>query len=303
MTEALVIASFRARSIVRTPDGATHEAVTRSRRSDIAVGDRVRVALTGAGQAVIEAVEPRENVFKRSDATRVKLLAANLSQAAIVIAAKPAFSEEILVRVLIEAESESIPIALIVNKRDLEGERARIEPRVAAYRALGYPVFECAARIDCQETRATLIPWLEGRTTLLLGESGMGKSTLVNCLVPDAGLRTNEISEALGAGRHTTTFTRCFALPHDASTLVIDSPGFQNFGLFHVSDSQRMHAMREFVPLLGSCRFNNCTHRDEPACAIRDAAERGQIDPIRYRAYARLTEQAQALARAHPDRP
>ncbi len=130
----------------------------------------------------------------------------------------------------------------------------------------------------------------------------MGKSTLVNCLVPDAGLRTNEISQALGTGRHTTTFTRCFALPHDARTLVIDSPGFQNFGLFHVSESQRMHAMREFVPLLGSCRFNNCTHRDEPACAIRGAAESGRIDRIRYRLYARLVDEAQALARARPDR-
>lgn len=302
MTAAIVVASFRARSIVRTPAGETFEAVTRSRRSDVAVGDRVRIAVSGPAQAVIEAVEPRDNAFKRSDTSRVKVIAANLAQAAIVIAPRPAFSEEILLRVLIEAEVESIPIALIVNKGDLADERARIEPRVAAYRALGYPVFECAARVDCERTRATLLPWLEGRTTLLLGESGMGKSTLVNCLVPDAGLRTSEISEALGAGRHTTTFTRCFALPADASTLVIDSPGFQNFGLHHVSDSQRMHAMREFVPLLGSCRYHNCTHRDEPACAVREAARSGGIDGTRYRLYARLVDEAQAFARANPGR-
>ncbi|MCL4746097.1 MAG: ribosome small subunit-dependent GTPase A [Burkholderiaceae bacterium] len=302
MTLALVVGAFRARCIVRTDEGEVLEAVTRSRRSDIAVGDRVRIALTSPAQAVIESVQARSNVFRRSDASRAKLLAVNLSQAAIVLAARPAFSEDVLVRVLIEAEVESIPIALIVNKHDLRDERARIEARIAVYRALGYPVFDCAARFDCERARETLLPWLAGRTTLLLGESGMGKSTLVNCLVPDAGLRTNEISEALGAGRHTTTFTRCFALPHDAATLVIDSPGFQNFGLFHVSQSQRVHAMREFAPLNGTCRFNNCTHRNEPACAIREAAETGRIDPIRYRLYTRLVDEAQALARARPDR-
>jgi ribosome biogenesis GTPase len=167
---------------------------------------------------------------------------------------------------------------------------------VAAYRALGYPVFDCAAKAAPDATRAALGPWLAGRTTLLLGQSGMGKSTLVNCLVPDASLRTQEISEALASGRHTTTFTRMFELPGGGA--IIDSPGFQTFGLEHLSDSQRVHAMPELRELLGRCRFSNCTHRDEPGCAIRTAAETGAIDARRYQLFARLVEEARVTARA-----
>lgn len=297
MTTATVIAGFGRQSLVRDDAGAQFIAVTRGRNAQVAVGDRVRIAALGSGQAVIERIEPRRNEFKRSDSMRTKRLAANVDQAGIVIAAQPPFSEELLLRVTIAAGAEAIPIAVIVNKCDLLEARAAIAPRVAAYRDLGYPVIECAAKADPQGTREALGPWLAGRCTLLLGESGMGKSTLVNCLVPHAELRTQEISRALDAGKHTTTFTRMFALGGDADGAIIDSPGFQSFGLEHLSDSQRVHAMPEFAPLLGTCRFHNCTHRDEPGCAIRTAAEDGRIDPVRYRLFVRLVEESQALAR------
>ena len=331
MKHGIVVASYGRQFVVRAEtDGSTYTAVTRGKRRDVAVGDRVMLGLLGAGQAVIDRVEPRRNEFKRSDTMRTKMLAANLDQAAIVIASEPAFSEELLVRVLMAAEAENIPMAIVVNKHDLAESRARIEPRIAVYRALGYPVFDCSAASDPGQTRALLRPWLEGRTTLLLGESGMGKSTLVNCLVPDAQLRTQAISDFLGSGRHTTTFCRLFDLPDDLSGgKIIDSPGFQNFGLDHLSESERVHAMPEFRPLLGRCRFYNCTHRSEPGCAIRDASERPQgraspspppegvkeawggpalpsdlkaIDARRYRIFVRLAEEAIAIAKANPDR-
>lgn len=303
MPLATIVASFGRHYAVRVDgEDTTLDAVTRGKRGSLATGDRVRVNALGSGQAVIDAVEPRRNELKRSDAFRTKLIAANVDQAGVVIAAEPPFSEELLLRVLLAAEAGQVPVALIVNKQDLHAARAAIEPRVAAYRALGYAVIDCAAGTRPGETRAALLPWLRGRTTLLLGESGMGKSTLVNCLVPDAQLRTQAISQALAAGRHTTTFTRLFELPGDGDGRIIDSPGFQNFGLDHLSESERVHAMPDFRPLLGQCRFHNCTHGDEPGCAIRSAAQAGDIDALRYRLFLRIDAETRAQARRLPGR-
>jgi ribosome biogenesis GTPase len=300
LTTAIVIASFGKQSLIRTEQGEQMSAVIRGRSMQVTVGDQVQAAALGAGQAVIESVARRRNEFKRSDAARTKWLAANLDQAGIVIAPDPPYSEELLLRVMIAGQAEGIPLALIVNKSDLSDARERIEPRLEVYRSLGYRVIECSARTKPDATRDALLPWLRGRTTLLLGQSGMGKSTLINCLVPDAGQHTREISAALGSGKHTTTFTRMFMLPDDPQGCIIDSPGFQAFGLEHLSESQRAHAMPEFEALLGQCRFHNCTHRTEPGCAIRDAARDGSIDSLRYQLFVRLTGESEAIAKAKP---
>lgn len=300
--EALVVAAFGRQSFIRLPDGGNRIAVSRGRRADINVGDRVMLTVLDDQQAVIERVQPRRNEFKRSDDWRSKRLAANIDQVAVVIAGEPPFSDELVDRVLAAAQIEGIPAAIIANKCDLTEAHDAIEPRLRVYESLDYPVFRIAARTRPDEAVATLRPWLSGRMTLLVGQSGMGKSTLVNALVPDADQATRAISQALSAGTHTTTFTRLFSLPAalDAAggASLIDSPGFQTFGLAHLSDSQRMHAMREFGPLLGRCRFNNCSHRDEPGCAIRDAVRAGTLDERRYRSYLRISaEGAQTAAR------
>lgn len=271
-------------------DGGGHlSAVTRGRKGDVVAGDRVSLRDLGSGQAVIEQVTPRTNALRRSDGRRHKTIAANLDQAAIVVSGEPPFSEELLVRVLIAAEREGIVCLLIATKADVPNALESIEPRLAVYRALGYPVHAIAAKARPEDTVATLRPVLAGRTTLLLGQSGMGKSTLVNLLVPDAELATQTISEALQTGKHTTTFTRAFDLAGGGR--LIDSPGFQVFGLAHLSPTEIEHGMREFQPLLGHCRFHNCGHRHEPGCAIRAAVDDGRIDARRYALYVQLRDE------------
>ena len=276
---ATVLAAHGRQFLLRVDGGGDRVAVTRGRRGDVVAGDRVAWRELGAGQAVIEDVLPRRNLLRRSDQRREKALAANLDQAAVVLSGEPPFSEELLVRVLVAAEREGIACLLLATKADVPHAMAAIEPRLAVYEALGYPVLRVAAKAEPDATRARLAPVLGGRTTLLLGQSGMGKSTLVNLLVPDAALATQAISEALQTGRHTTTFTRAFDLAGGGR--LIDSPGFQVFGLAHLSTSELEHGVREFVPLLGKCRFHNCTHRHEPGCAIRAEVEAGRVEARR----------------------
>lgn len=270
------------------------EAVTRGRLADVVVGDRVVASEVADGQAVIESIAPRDNEVLRSDARRAKRLAANVDGIALVVAGYPRFSEEILLRVLVSADVASVPCTIVVNKCDLPEPTAEIEPRIALYAALGHPVVRVAAKARPDAAREALAAHLAGRTILLAGQSGMGKSTLLNLIVPGAEQRTQAISAALGAGRHTTTFSRAFEI--DAHTRLIDSPGFQAWGIAHVSASQLMHAMPEFGEALGHCRFHNCSHCGEPGCAVAEAAEAGRIDRYRLELYRRLVPEAQGQA-------
>jgi ribosome biogenesis GTPase len=291
--QATVLAAYGRQFWIRIDaPGGERTAVTRGRNADVVTGDRVEWRDLGGGQAVIDRVLPRANLLRRSDQHRTKALAANLDAAAIVISGTPPFSEELLLRVLIAAEREGIECRLVATKADVAGSIESIEPRLARYEALGYPVHRIAAKDHPEQAIRELQPVLEGRSTLLLGQSGMGKSTLVNLLVPGAAMATRTISEALQTGKHTTTFCRSFDLK--PSGRLIDSPGFQTFGLAHLSASEVEHGMREFQPLLGHCRYNNCSHRHEPGCAIRAALEDGRIDPRRYALYVQIRDQAPA---------
>ncbi|MFP5405771.1 MAG: ribosome small subunit-dependent GTPase A [Gammaproteobacteria bacterium] len=295
---ALIVASYGRHFLVRPEAGGAGErgertAVTRGKRTDPGIGDRVLIRCVGSDQAVIESVLPRVSEVRRSDRWRSKLLAANVDQVGVVLAGDPPFSEELLLRMLCGCASAGVPAALLANKSDLLEARAAIEPRLAVYRTLGLPVLDIAAGGEAQRTREALRGWLAGRTTLLIGQSGMGKSTLVNALVPDADLRTQAISSALASGKHTTTFSRLFELPPSVApdARIIDTPGFQSFGITHLSTSQLVHSIPEFGPLLGRCRFNDCMHRDEPGCAIREAVDDGAIDARRFELYGRLVSE------------
>jgi ribosome biogenesis GTPase / thiamine phosphate phosphatase len=281
---AQVIAAYGRQFLLSASSGEQPlKAVARGRRGDCVVGDRVAYRRLNNEQAVIDEVLPRDNQVTRSDNFRSKTIAANVDLAGIVISGYPRFDEALLVRILIALEAEGIAALLVVTKQDLDLSREAMAGREAVYRSLGYPVINTAAK-SAPESLGPLVERLRGKRTLLLGQSGMGKSTLVNALVRGAEQQTAAISAALASGRHTTTFTRAFEL--EEGGWILDSPGFQTFEIAHLSRWQLVHAMPEFRPLLGKCRFNDCSHRDEPGCAIRSAVREGRIDPLRYKLFA-----------------
>src|SRR5690606_3515568 len=162
--------------------------------------------------------------------------------------------------------------------------------RMALYANLGYPVHEVSAQEQPEQTRAALLPLLQGKSTILIGQSGMGKSSIINLIVPDADIAVREISAALDTGKHTTTFTRLYAI--DTHTSIIDSPGFQEFGLYHLTEGMLERAFPEFRPRLGSCKFYNCHHVSEPDCAIRQGVQAGDIHPQRHALYLQLLHES-----------
>lgn len=255
------------------------ECVTRGKKGGVACGDHVTFASTSAGKGVIEAIEPRRNLLYRSDEFRSKLLAANVDQAAIVVAAVPAFNEELLIRCLVACEVAEIPALIVLNKADLP-ETEALARALAPYAELGYPLLLVSAR----EEVAALEQRLTDQTTVFVGASGVGKSTLLNRLVPDAHATTGEISLALDAGKHTTTHARLFRLPSGAGAL-IDSPGMQEFGLKHLDLASLMAAFPEIHSRHGQCRFYNCRHLKEPGCAVLEAAKNGAILASRLKVY------------------
>jgi ribosome biogenesis GTPase len=231
----------------------------------------------------------------RQDEWRSKSFAANIDLLLVMVAGEPMFSESQLTRALIAAEEAGITAALLLNKVDLPCAAATRE-RLAPYRAMGLPVLETALKAQPEAARQQLAPLLAGKATLVLGASGMGKSTLINLMVPHAQAQTGEISQALSAGRHTTTTTSWYWLDAAAPTegprsALLDSPGFQEFGLMHIAPERLADLMPDLRAHLGHCRFYNCTHRHEPGCGVRAALERGEISPSRHRLYEGLWQE------------
>ena len=255
--------------------------VTRGKKTDVACGDNVIVKLTDKREGVIESIVPRTTLLYRSNAFKSKTLAANVTQIIIVLATQPSFYEALLNRCLIAAEAAGIKALIVLNKCDL-ADNDNAKQRLALYTALGYQVLPLSAKEDI----STLRPYLQGEVSILVGQSGMGKSTMINALLPHEAVRTQEVSTVLDSGKHTTTAAHLYHL--DDKSILIDSPGLQEFGLHHLSTDELEHAFVEFRPFLGKCRFNNCKHLQEPDCAISEAAAANKISAERLAIYKML---------------
>lgn len=293
--DGLVVATHGRHCMVESPDGSRRICHPRGKKSQTVVGDRVRWQAAPAGQGdegTVEKVLPRRNLFYRQDELRTKSFAANLDQILVLVAAEPEFSAHQLSRALIAAEAEHILPIVGLNKRDLAVPFAKAWERLAPYRRMGYAVLPLALTTAAAEDRDRLLALLAGKTTLVLGPSGAGKSTLINLMVPGALAATGEISQALNSGKHTTTSTSWYWVDADRTTALIDSPGFQEFGLHHIPPASLAACMPDIAAHAADCRFYNCSHLHEPGCGVRDAVRDDgaddSIDPHRYRIYCDL---------------
>ena len=292
----LVIATHGRHCLVESPDGKRRICHSRGKKKEAVVGDRVQWRDTG-DEGVIAAVEPRRNLFYRQDEIRTKSFASNLDLVLVLIAAEPEFSEMQLARALIAAEAEGIAPLIALNKSDLVEPFERAWGRLVPYHRMGYGVLPLSLRLSQDTDRAALLKHLAGKSTLVLGPSGAGKSTLINLLVPEAKVLTGEISQALNSGKHTTTATTWHWVDAGRTTGLIDSPGFQEFGLHHIEPMQLAGLMPDLKAHASNCKFYNCTHLHEPGCGVQAAvktdakAPADGIEPTRYRIYRSLFEE------------
>ena len=279
----------------------------RGKKSQTVVGDRV-LWMPSEDEGTIEQVLERRNLLYRQDEIRTKSFAANLDLVLILIAAEPEFSESQLTRALIAAAAQDIAVLIVLNKSDLEPHFGRAWERLAPYRAMGYTVLATALRPKSHVADASpsgpadgwpeLLGALAHKTSLVLGPSGAGKSTLINRLVPSAQALTQEISTALNSGKHTTTSTTHYWTDAARRTALIDSPGFQEFGLQHIDPMRLASLMPDLCAWVDQCKFYNCSHLHEPGCGVmarlapREAGDTGDnsstISPHRYRIYQEL---------------
>jgi len=296
----LIVANYGRHFLLENPAGERLICHSRGKKSQGVVGDRVQW-LASQDEGTIEKIEPRHNLFYRQDEVRTKSFAANLDQVLILIAAEPEFSSSQLSRALIAAEEQHITPIIALNKSDLAEPFARAWDWLAPYRQMGYDVLPLSLASRTEADRAALMQRLSGKTTLVLGPSGAGKSTLINCLIPGALVQTGELSQALNSGKHTTTSTTWYWVDAAKTTALLDSPGFQEFGLNHIDPAQLAAYMPDLKPHVAQCKFYNCSHLHEPGCGVISSVKSGSspdgISANRYKIYSDLYAELKQIRR------
>lgn len=300
MEKGLVIKNTGSWYLVKTNDGKQIECKIKGNfrlkgirsTNPIAVGDWVQIAVNTEGTAFITEIEDRKNYIIRRSSNLSKqshIIAANLDQCMLVVTVNyPETSTTFIDRFLASAEAYRVPIRLIFNKTDLysEEEQRYLDALVNLYTHIGYPCYRISA---LNETGVEEIKRdLQGKVTLFSGHSGVGKSTLINAILPDLNVKTGAISAAHNKGMHTTTFSEMF--PVEGEGYIIDTPGIKGFGTFDMEDEEVGHYFKEIFEFSANCKYGNCTHRHEPGCAVREAVENHYISESRYASYLNILE-------------
>mgnify|MGYP003589988754 CR=1 FL=1 len=291
--EGLVISRFGQHADVEAEDGTIHRCNLRRTVRSLVTGDRVvwregDATLHGIS-SVVEAVHPRQSELQRPDYyDGLKPVAANVDQIVVVSAVLPEFSTNIVDRYLVAAENIGVEPLLVLNKIDMldDSQRSDVEAKLEVYRQIGYRVV-CVSSLQ-GTGMADLQQALADRINVFVGQSGVGKSSLINSLMPEAAALTGDISDLSGLGQHTTTAARLYRFPQGG--ILIDSPGIREFALWHLEPDRVSWCFREFRAYLGGCKFRDCTHADDPGCLIREAVEQGQLSRERYDNYHRILQ-------------
>lgn len=301
--EALVIKNTGSWYVVRTADGVEIDCKIKGNfrlkgirsTNPIAVGDRVNISVNDSGTAFITDILPRKNYIIRRASNLSKeshILASNLDQTLLIVTlAHPTTSLTFIDRFLATAEAYRVPAIIVINKTDLltgHEDTELIEAVSYLYKSIGYTVLGTSAKTG--EGIDKLRQLISGKTTLISGNSGVGKTTLINALIPGLDLRTAAISEVHDTGTHTTTFSEMFQLPGDENGYIIDTPGVRGFGTIEMDEYEASHFFPEIFKIGADCRFNNCTHTHEPHCAVIKALEEGLIAQSRYTSYLSILE-------------
>lgn len=290
MQEGTVIAHYGARLIVETDDHQQLRCSSRKNVGTLVAGDRVLLQTGARHDNVITRRLPRDTELSRPDSRgKQKTIAANIDQILIVVAPRPELNEGLIDRYLVAAELSGLLPVIVLNKIDLldTTEYQQYEQRLALYHDIGYRIVQTSAKQS--QGLEHLKHLITGHTNIFVGQSGVGKSSLLNCLLPEAAARVSEVSDATNKGRHTTTTAMLYHLP-DRNGNIIDSPGVREFGLWRILPEEVALGFREFSTYREQCKFRNCRHSREPGCAVRQAVEQGAITQQRYESYLKLLE-------------
>ena len=275
--QGIVITRYGQRQLVEDENGIVFQSVSRQNIGYSVAGDKILFQKTKHDDAIVTAIYPRDNELKRQD----KLIAANIDQLWLVVAIEPHYEFELIDRYLVMAENSNLPIGIIVNKIELSSNKSKTENDFLNYQSLGYDVHFLSVKkqINLDFFKEQLI----NKSHIFLGQSGVGKSSLINSLIPDLQLRVNEISSKSKLGKHTTTNTTIYHIPSGGD--LIDSPGVREFQLDSLTELEIKSGFKEFRALSDACRFRDCRHINEPNCAVKESLDQGKINPNRYQSY------------------
>ncbi len=282
-----IVASFGAEFDIEDPDKTLFRCVCRQNIDSLVCGDEVVWQQESTGNGVIIARRERRTLLSRPDFhQKLKPVAANVDQIAVVSAIKPGVNFELIDRYLVAAETVNIPPMLVLNKIDLlsRTQLQQLTQDLTPYQQIGYTVLYISTKVDTD--LGELIACLQGKTSIFVGQSGVGKSSILQRLLPEENLQVGELSASSGLGRHTTTVTRLYHFPQGGE--LIDSPGVRDFALWNITAQQAQWGFIEFRPYLQHCRFNDCSHTVEPGCAVINAAQQGSIQPRRLASYQQI---------------